>query len=186
MSAKPESPFRVNLHELPRRAGEMRQYQLNFPAPEAIGTPLLAIPAGEPIAIKFRAESVSDGVLITGNIISNAKGECGRCLEAIDRKIDHDFQELFNYESRMPANQSEDSDADGLDDELFALDGDIADLEVPIRDAVILAMPINPTCRPDCRGLCSECGERLELLPEGHSHAKIDPRWSGLSGWQRP
>lgn len=189
MSAKPESPFRVNLHELPRRAGEKREYQLDFPAPELIGTPLLAIPAGEPIGIKFRAESVSDGVLITGRITSRATGECGRCLDVINKKVDHDFQELFTYESRMPAGRkggSQDEEEVLDDDELFALDGDIADLEVPIRDAVILAMPINPTCRPDCRGLCSECGERIDLLPEDHSHAKIDPRWSGLAGWQEP
>lgn len=188
MSAKTESPFRVNLHELPRRAGEKREYQLDFPAPELIGTPLLAIPNGEPIGIKFRAESVSDGVLITGRITSRATGECGRCLDVIDQIVDQDFQELFTYESRLPAGrkagQREDGDEEGLEDELFALDGDIADLEVPIRDAVILAMPINPTCRPDCRGLCSECGERIDLLPEDHSHAKIDPRWSGLTGWQ--
>jgi len=186
MSAKAESPFRVNLHELPRRAGEKREYQLDFPAPESIGTPLLAIPVDEPIGIKFRAESVSDGVLITGRITSRATGECGRCLDSINQIVDQDFQELFTYESRMPAGRKvgPQDEEEVLDDELFALDGDIADLEVPIRDAVILAMPINPTCRPDCRGLCSECGERIDLLPEDHSHAKIDPRWSGLTGWR--
>lgn len=190
MSAKPDSPFRVNLHELPRRAGEKREYQLDFLAPDSIGTPLLAIPKEEPIGIKFRAESVSDGVLITGRITSRASGECGRCLDPISRNVDQDFQELFNYQSRMPSGQKSSQknggEEDNFDDELFALDGDIADLEVPIRDAVILAMPINPTCRPDCRGLCSECGERIDLLPEGHSHDNIDPRWSGLAGWREP
>ena len=64
------------------------------------------------------------------------------------------------------------------------MDGDFADIETPIRDAVVLAMPINPLCKVDCKGLCSECGEKLELLEPGHAHEKIDPRWSGLSGWQ--
>jgi uncharacterized protein len=70
------------------------------------------------------------------------------------------------------------------DDEIFAMDGDLADIETPIRDAVVLAMPLNPLCKPDCQGLCSECGERLEKLGSGHSHEKVDPRWSGLAGWQ--
>ena len=72
------------------------------------------------------------------------------------------------------------------DDELdfFVMDSDIADLEIAARDAVILALPINPLCRPDCRGLCSICGEKWENLPEGHSHETIDPRWSGLAGWK--
>jgi len=176
MKSKAQSPFRVNLHELPRRAGEMRPYQLQFEVQEAIGTPMLSIRAGEPIDIKFKAEAVSDGVLISGRVVSRAKGECGRCLDEIDRVVDEEFRELFLYESRKSDNEDE--------DELFAMDGDIADIETAIRDAVVLTMPINPLCKGDCKGLCSECGERWENLAPDHSHEKTDPRWSGLAGWQ--
>lgn len=180
MSAKlnaAKSPFKINLHELPRRAGEMKEYELNFPAPEAIGVPLLQIPAAEEIKLSFRAESVDDGVLITGQVSSHALGECGRCLEKIELDIEQRFQELFLYASRAAENPAE-------DDDLFVLDGDIADLEVPIRDAVILSMPLNPVCEPDCEGLCSGCGEKWRDLPEDHTHEVIDPRWTGLAGWQ--
>ncbi|NCZ58329.1 MAG: DUF177 domain-containing protein, partial [Actinobacteria bacterium] len=78
----------------------MREYDLNFPAPEPIGIPLLEIRRDEPIEIHFRAESVDDGVLITGEVQSLASGECGRCLAAIDQEIVQKFQELFLYESR--------------------------------------------------------------------------------------
>jgi len=176
MSSKSQSPFRVNLHELPRRAGEMRTYRLDFELNEAIGTPMLAIRVGEKMLIEFKAEAVSDGVLISGDVKSKAKGECGRCLDEINREVSEEFRELFLYESR----KSEDDD----EDELFALDGDIADIETAIRDAVVLTMPINPLCKADCKGLCSECGERWEKLDPEHSHEKIDPRWSGLTGWQ--
>ena len=169
-----ENPFKVNLHELPRRAGEHRSYSLNFSAPEAIGNPLLEIPTGTTLEIDFQAESVADGVLISGRVKSRAIGECGRCLEKISEDIDQKFQELFFYESRIEES----------DDDLFVMDGDFADIEIPIRDAIVLAMPINPLCKPDCKGLCSECGEKLELLEPGHVHEKTDPRWSGLSGWQ--
>lgn len=169
-----QSPFCVNLHELPRRAGEMRTYHLEFQAPDDLGTPLLAIAKGTPLVIDFKAESVDDGILISGNIRSTAKGECGRCLDPIVEAIDQDFQELFFYEGRAGDEDAED---------LFTLDGDSADIEIPIRDAVILRMPLNPLCDPECEGLCSECGEKWATLPEGHSHEKIDPRWSGLQGW---
>lgn len=177
MNSKSQSPFKVNLHELPRRAGEMREYELRFAVPEAIGVPLLQIPAGAEIDIQFRAESVDDGVLITGQARALAIGECGRCLDRIEMPINQRFQELFLYSSRA----AEDPEAD---DDLFILDGDIADLEVPFRDAVILSMPINPVCEAECEGLCSECGEKWRELPEDHAHEVVDPRWSGLSGWQ--
>ena len=177
MNSKSQSPFKVNLHELPRRAGEMREYELAFPVSEAIGVPLLQIPVGAELKISFRAESVDDGVLVTGKVQSHAVGECGRCLEPINLEVKQNFQELFLYASRAAENPED-------DDELFILDGDIADLEIPIRDAVILSMPINPVCEDECEGLCAGCGEKWRDLPDDHAHEIIDPRWSGLSGWQ--
>ena len=153
----------------------MRPYRLDFKLEEAIGTPMLAIKTGESMLIEFKAESVSDGVLISGHVKSKAKGECGRCLDEIEWDVSEEFRELFLYESRKGEDE---------EDELFALDGDIADIETAIRDAVVLTMPINPLCKPDCKGLCSECGERWEKLAPDHTHEKIDPRWSGLAGWQ--
>ena len=177
MNSKGQSPYRINLHELPRRAGEMREYSLNFPAPEDVGIPLLKIPTGEEINLDFKAESVDDGVLITGIVRSHAEGECGRCLEQVEMEIDQRFQELFLYASRAWDNPEE-------DDELFFLDGDVADIEIPIRDAVILSMPINPICSQDCEGLCAECGEKWRDLPDDHAHEVTDPRWTGLAGWK--
>jgi len=177
MNSKGQSPYRINLHELPRRAGEMREYSLNFPAPEDVGIPLLKIPTGEEINLDFKAESVDDGVLITGIVRSHPVGECGRCLEKVEMEIDQRFQELFLYASRASDNPDE-------DDELFFLDGDVADIEIPIRDAVILSMPINPICSQDCEGLCAECGEKWRDLPDDHAHEVTDPRWTGLAGWK--
>jgi len=50
-----------------------------------------------------------------------------------------------------------------------------------VRDAVVLSLPLTPLCRPDCAGLCAECGERLDDLPADHSHTVIDPRWLALT-----
>ena len=49
------------------------------------------------------------------------------------------------------------------------------------RDALALALPAKITCRPDCAGLCPECGANLNDDP-GHAHdAAPDPRWAKLS-----
>ena len=177
MNSKVESPFKVNFHELPRRAGEFRQYHLEFNAPQAIGIALLEIPKSEPLDISFKAESVDGGVLLTGEVISHARGECGRCLDPIEFDVNQKFQELFLYSSRV-------KEVGEDEDEVFSLDGDIADLEVPIRDAVILSMPINPLCQSDCLGLCSVCGRKWRELEKGHAHKASDPRWSGLADWK--
>ena len=58
--------------------------------------------------------------------------------------------------------------------------GDHLDLEPALRDAVVLALPLTPLCDEDCGGLCSTCGERLDDLPEDHSHDLVDPCWAAL------
>jgi uncharacterized protein len=57
------------------------------------------------------------------------------------------------------------------------------DLEPAVRDAISLAEPIAPLCRPDCPGLCETCGVDLTSDP-GHAHQDddIDPRLAALAG----
>ena len=50
------------------------------------------------------------------------------------------------------------------------------------HDALVLAMPVQILCEPDCAGLCAVCGERLEgAEPGAHDHGESDdPRWAKL------
>ena len=96
-----------------------------------------------------------------------------RCLDPIDEPVVVGFQELFLYDA--PSDQEE------AEEEEFVLEDELLDLETVLRDAVVLALPHNPLCGPDCPGLCPECGARLADDPE-HTHGDaIDPRWASLS-----
>jgi uncharacterized protein len=183
--------FQFNTHELPRRAGEMKEYQLDLEILEPLGVPLVAIPAGDVIEVDMRLESVTEGVLLSADIYAVAKGECIRCLDPVEITVERKIQELYRYE---PTNEkggkrkkhslrSDSSDEVDLDavDELW-LEGNEMNLEIPIRDAVVLDLPVNPLCSENCLGLCPDCGEKWEKLPEGHAHEVVDARWTGLAG----
>ena len=180
------SPFLFNTHDLPRRAGEMREYSLNITEHEPLGYDLVSIRKNEPISITLRIESVSEGVLASGEVESLAEAECGRCLEAIEYEIDERFTELFLYEPENKRGKKPDKKSakneDDLDDEVEVryMDGNEIDLDGPIRDVIILNLPQNPLCKPDCKGLCPDCGEKLENLPPDHAHEKVDARWAAL------
>ena len=49
-----------------------------------------------------------------------------------------------------------------------------------IAEAIQLAAPIAPVCRPACRGLCPECGGDLNAAPHDHGEAPVDPRLAML------
>jgi len=182
MSKKP-NPFILNTHELPRRTGELKEYELDIEAPTRIGVPLIAIPEGVVIEADLRLESVTEGVLLSAEIYAVAIGECIRCLDTVEVVIDRKIQELYRYEptnekGRKKRRDDEDVDLD-IEDEL-QMEGDLMNLEIPIIDAIILTLPVNPLCSEECLGLCPDCGEKWASLPEGHAHEVIDARWSGL------
>lgn len=177
------NPFNLNIHELSRRAGEMKEYELDIPAPARIGVPLIGVPEGDVIEADIRVESVAEGVLLSAEIYAVAHGECIRCLDPVEQIIDKKIQELYRYE---PTNdkgrkkrREEDIDLDAEDE--LQMEGDLMNLEIPIIDAIILALPVNPLCDEECMGLCPDCGEKWESLPEDHSHGVVDTRWAGLA-----
>ena len=176
--------FQLNTYELPRRAGEMKEYQLDIPDKENFGVPLISVPAGDFIEVDARLESVTEGVLLSADVYAVAKGECIRCLDPVEIVIERKIQELYNYEPTNERGKKKKRDEDEIDldleDELM-MDGNIMDLETPIRDAVVLSLPINPLCDEDCLGLCPDCGGKWADLPEDHAHDVIDARWASLS-----
>ena len=183
--------FQFNTHELPRRAGEMKEYQLDLEILEPVGVPLVAVPAGDVIEVDMRLESVAEGILLSADIYAIAKGECIRCLDPVEITVERKIQELYRYEPtndkggkrKKHSSRTDTSDEVDLDavDELW-LDGNEMNLEVPIRDAIVLDLPVNPLCSEACLGLCPDCGEKWEKLPEDHAHEVIDARWAGLAG----
>ena len=59
--------------------------------------------------------------------------------------------------------------------------GEELDLEAWARDALALALPAQLTCRPDCAGLCPQCGANLNDDPSHAHEPEPDVRWSKLS-----
>jgi len=184
----PRSVFIFNTHDLPHRAGEMREYELNLRISEPLGLELLAVNAGEVIEVDLRVQAVEEGVLATGSVIATASGECTRCLKPITWPIDEDFTELFYYQvhgNRQPKksfnSKSMDSeDIDSTEDDLRFMDGDDIDLEPVIRDAIILNLDVNPLCQEDCPGIEATQGKNWSYLPSDQIQSPQDPRWSAL------
>jgi uncharacterized protein len=178
------NPLVFDTHELGRRPGALQRLTREIDAPKDLGIlGVIGVPEGAPLALKLRLESVMEGVLVTGTARARAKGECVRCLEPLEQELTADFQEMFSYpdaddRGRVKAEPADDAEDD--EDMLFIEDG-LFDLESVLRDAVVLALPMQPVCQDDCPGLCSECGARLADDPE-HHHDVVDIRWAALQG----
>lgn len=165
-----KSVYLESVRDLLHRPGEMRERTLEIVTPEGFGEALASIPAGEKLTLDLRLESVHEGVLVSATANTTMHAECGRCLKAFTAPFEVEFQELFAYTS---------SEADE-----YEVHGDHVDLEPPLRDAVVLALPFQPVCRPDCPGLDPESGELRDAEAVAAPDVIVDPRWAALADFQ--
>ena len=91
-----------------------------------------------------------DGLIARTTIDAEVESECSRCLEPFQGKIHSEFDEYFTF----PYVETSDDETNVPED------GNI-DFEPILHDYMLIELPINPVCRPDCRGLCSICGQNL-------------------------
>jgi uncharacterized protein len=114
---------------------------------------------GEPIAVDVRLVKAGQAVMVTGRLAVPVVFECARCLkefpETLDIPVQSQFlpppQSLPPGEHRMPTEEAED----------YYYREDLIVLDDLVRQELFLALPSNPQCRPDCRGLCAQCGQDL-------------------------
>ncbi|MFV0532298.1 MAG: YceD family protein [Cumulibacter sp.] len=166
-------PYVLDTRELGRRPGAMLQVNRTAPALDELGVDLMKVDLEAEVDLDLRLESVAEGVLVSGMVSATAHGECGRCLDPVEQVLSERIVELFAY----PGSATEETTDEH---EVARLIDDRIDLEPVVRNAIVLAVPLTPLCRPDCLGLCADCGERLEDLPDDHHHEMIDPRWAAL------
>lgn len=159
----------------------MKKVSRSVPAPKDLGVAeVIAVPEGVTVELELRLESVLEGVLVTGTAHAPVAGECVRCLEPVEWELDADFQEMFSYpDADTRTARRDEAGDDAEDEETLELEDDLLDLEPVLRDAVVLALPLQPVCRDDCPGLCSTCGARLADDPD-HHHEVTDIRWAAL------
>ena len=159
------NPLLVNVAELLRHPGTRRAVNVQVPS-EGLRVVDTTVAAGAPIDVDVELESLTDGIVVTGRVSAPWEAVCRRCLGPVEGFVDVAVREL--YQARP---ESEDA---------FAIENEVLDLEPLAREAVLLDLPLAPLCRPDCAGLCPECGKNLNDEPHVHEEATTDPRWAAL------
>jgi len=166
VKSRVNGPFVIPVRDIVRKPGEMREHQLDVDLAERWGEGIVTVEAGQTLELDVRLESVHEGILVSGNAFAEYSGVCGRCLTDISAPVEVEFQELFAY----PGEEETD----------FEVQDDHVDLETLVRDAIVLSLPFQPVCQPDCPGLDPNTGEKLTGSAGAESEAPIDPRWSAL------
>jgi uncharacterized protein len=118
---------------------------------------------------------------VRGEIDAPVRRTCAHCLEAFVEpariRISEEFLPSIDPETGAPVEQEAGEDPSTL----LIDDHHEIDLTHVIREEFALTEPMHPLCRPDCPGLCPECGARLDGDHTSHATDEIDPRLAGLA-----
>ena len=99
----------------------------------------------EPFEVDAAITKADEELVVSVQIHCPARFSCARCLE--DFRSDIRTATIFSYKVRP---------------------SDIVDITEDVRQEIILAYPMVPVCRPDCKGLCSHCGQNLNIAVCSH------------------
>jgi len=130
------------------------------------------------IDARVHATHTNPGAYLEGSADAHVAAQCARCLTPIDTPVHADFAE--QYYATVPVESGAGLVEPPLDAKTIGSDFKV-DLTPLLREELILVTPVAPLCRPDCAGLCPECGEDLNLRPHTHEE-QIDQRWTALQG----
>src|SRR6266496_6146848 len=114
-----------------------------------------------PIKGHVRMRRTNQGLLVDGWVELTLELSCNRCLKMYEQAMHVNFEEQFyptvDVISGLPL-------APFDEDEIFPIDAHhLVDLTEAIRQNLLLDLPMVVVCQENCKGLCPQCGQDLNL-----------------------
>jgi DUF177 domain-containing protein len=165
------NPLRIPVADLLRSPGAVRDLDVSARPIDCgggtdLGTGAAEVPHDAPVRVTGTLERVGEGIVLRGVVHAPWQAACSRCLQPVTGVIEVHVDELFEPHP--------------LAGETYRLDDDALDLLPLVRDALLLDLPAAPLCRPDCAGICPQCGTDRNTGTCDCRDDEPDPRWAAL------
>ncbi len=135
----------------------------------------------DPLDVSIFISPVAGMFRVDGKLRTEVGLTCSRCLAAFVDTLASHFR--VTYTRQLPEIDDPFSEARELTAEemgLVPFEGESIDLQTTLQEQVILALPMQPLCRSDCRGLCARCGANLNQGGCDCTAESVDPRLAVL------
>ena len=116
-----------------------------------------------PVEIHLAVSVVRSGILVQGTLKNTVRCRCDRCLAFYDFGVE--LPEVCHFYKIAESKE--------------------IDLTVDLREDILLIFPQRQLCRAECRGLCTRCGQNLNVRECGCQDAvEANGTWSALEGFR--
>ncbi len=115
----------------------------------------------------LRLTRTKEGILVQAQLKVGMQTECYRCLDTFQHEFDVVLEELYAVDPRS--------------EQEFSIGEDgILDLAPLLRAEIFIVNAQGALCRPDCQGLCAECGTNLNHSNCTCADDAINPQFAAL------
>ena len=115
----------------------------------------------------LRLTHTTQGVFAQGKFSGEESVECVRCLTQFTQTLQSQVEQLYEFPPYPKA-------------EFAVSDTGHLDLAPFLREDLILSRPMRPLCKPDCKGICPQCGKDLNEGPCECVKEDINPQMAVL------
>jgi uncharacterized protein len=117
-------------------------------------------------------------IRVQGRLKASVEADCDRCLERASHDVDAPF-DMF-YRPVVKAESHGEIHLEEGEVDIGFYEGEGLGLEDTLREFILLSIPMQVLCKPDCAGLCPQCGANRNLAPCECQIKLEDPRWDPL------
>ena len=165
--------MRLDISKIKQRPAAVQHYQLVDSGLTAAAHGYTDFSLAGPVAFTGDVTNNGDGLFsVSGVYETKLQLTCSRCLSSYELPFTGEIKALYG------ASPQEDADGELA---VHSFSGDNIELDGLLLSEISFALPMQPLCREDCRGLCPECGVNLNHDACSCAHENIDPRWAKLA-----
>lgn len=148
--------MKIDLSELIHHPGMHAVQEIEQPCPKDIDFECF-----KPVKGKLEFTNTGTLLIIMGELAGEVKLECSRCLTDFALPVETTVEEEFNIEKVGDSLRALPLEEEDVDTGLIV--NNILDVDELIRQNLLLVLPIKPLCTEECAGLCTTCGENLNV-----------------------
>lgn len=162
--------MKLNISRLLKETGAIEDFKFSLPLLQDYDE----VSFRKPIAVEGKISNNGDTLQIKAKVETEISVQCDRCLDKVDIPLKFEFVESYRHVSVCDEESFENNDC-------IVLEEDIIDMEQAVRENVILNMPMQVLCDPECPGICPQCGQNLKEKKCNCRTDAVDPRLAILA-----
>ena len=145
------------------------QFEMNDPSVQVVSAPAIALRLQRAVGREVR---------VRGRLTAKVEVPCDRCLSCVEFPVSVTLDLFYAPIEVLTPDQDVPLMPQDLDYGFYR--DNVLDVDVLVREQILLALPFRRLCQPECRGLCPSCGADLNKEVCACAQKPVAPHWAVL------